>query len=188
MSTCNLFISYKRGPQTTPGAERFYNRIKVELSHCGIEPFFDRKSIDAGEQWEGKIDDCIKTAKFFVALISIDFWLSPQCMRELKLAVERYERDGAPRLLFVLADQLSPSNLHFDEEWVNRHYDQADATVARENVKEVKSIGQFNFLGPYDTAGTLTRLQFEDSSALDLQLAQLVETIRKLCSWRTPAW
>ena len=127
-----------------------------------------------------RIDDCIEAARFFVALISIDFWLSPQCMRELKLAVARYEREGAPRLLFVLADQLSPGDLKFDADWATRHYNAADATMARENIKEVKSIGQFNFLGPYDTAGTLTRLQFEDWPRLDLQLAQLVSAIRNL--------
>jgi hypothetical protein len=180
MSMCNLFISYKRGPQTTPGVERLYNRMRVELSHAGIVPFFDRKSIEAGEQWEGRIDDCIEAARFFMALISIDFWLSPQCMRELKLAVKRYERERAPRLLFVLADQLSPSDLKFDADWPTRHYDLADAMVARESINEVKGIGQFNFLGPYDTAGTLTRLQFEDWSKLDQQLAQLVASISKL--------
>ncbi|WP_332879410.1 toll/interleukin-1 receptor domain-containing protein [Massilia sp. S19_KUP03_FR1] len=180
MPASNLFISYKRGVHTTPGVVRFYNRIRVQLSGDGIEPFFDRKSIEAGDVWEEKIDACIAAANYFVALISIDFWLSPQCMRELKMAIERYEREGAPRLLFVLADRLSPDDLKFDADWAARHYQPADATLAQRGINKVTAIGQFNFLGPYDTAGMLTSLQLTDESKLDEQLAQLVAAIKDL--------
>lgn len=44
----------------------------------------------------------------------------------------------------------------------------------------MKSIGQFNFLGPYDVAGALVRLEFENPAKIDLQLAQLVATIKGL--------
>ena len=180
MTEHKLFLSYKRGPETTPVVERLYNRIRVELMGRKVKPFFDRKSIEAGEAWEAKIDDFMKTATMFVAFISIDFWLSTQCMRELELAVDRYEVEGAPRLLFILADQLAPSDLAFDEQWASRREGAAAATVAGARVNRVKAIGQFNFLGPYDAAGALVRLEFEHPTKVDLQLAQLVATIKGL--------
>jgi hypothetical protein len=180
MTECKLFLSYKRGPETTPVVERLYNRVRVELMARNVRPFFDRKSIEAGDAWETKIDDFIKTASLFAAFISIDFWLSTQCMRELEMAVDRYEKEGAPRLLFILADQLSPSDLAFDEQWASQREDAVAAAAARSRVNRVKAIGQFNFLGPYDDAGALTRLEFENPAKTDLQLAQLVATMKKL--------
>ena len=180
MTEHNLFLSYKRGPETTPVVERLYNRIRVELMGRKVKPFFDRKSIEAGEAWEAKIDDFMKTTTLFVAFISIDFWLSAQCMRELELAVDRYEVEGAPRLLFVLADQLAPSDLAFDEQWASRRENATAAAEARARVNRVKSIGQFNFLGPYDAAGALVRLEFENPAKIELQVAQLVASIKEL--------
>lgn len=175
-----LFLSYKRGALTTPVVERLYNRVRVELKGRKVQPFFDRKSIESGDAWEQKIDDFMKTATLFAAFISIDFWLSAQCMRELELAIDRYETQGAPRLLFILADQLSPSDLEFDDAWAGKRDDAASAAATVARVNRVKAIGQFNFLGPYDDAGALVRLEFENPARIDLQLAQLVTTIKGL--------
>lgn len=175
-----LFLSYKRGPLTTPAVQRLYDRVRVELMGRKVRPFFDRKSIEVGDAWEARIDDFMKTATLFAAFISIDFWLSTQCMRELELAVNRYETEGAPRLLFILADQLAPGDLAFDEEWASKRENPVAAAAAGARVNRVKAIGQFNFLGPYDDAGALVRLEFENPAKIDLQLAQLVTTIKGL--------
>lgn len=175
-----LFLSYKRGPLTTPVLERFYNRVRVELAGRRVHPFFDRKSIDAGEQWEQKIDHFMNKATLFTAFISIDFWLSAQCMRELDLAIGRYEAEGTPRLLFILADKLNPSDLAFDESRARRRVGAAAAAAGQAQVNRVKSVGQFNFLGPYDAAGSLVRVVFERPVKADLQLAQLVSAMKGL--------
>lgn len=170
-----LFLSYKRGPITTPVVERLYRRIKVQLASRGVEPFFDRKSIEAGEPWEPAIDGFIARATLFVAFISIDFWLSEQCRRELDLAIKRYETEGRPRLLFVLADPLDPNDLAFGDAAVRKSPD------AAARMRKVESIGWFNFLGPYAPgSGALVRLEFETPAKADLQLAQLVESIKGL--------
>ena len=189
MATHPLFLSYKRSADTTPVVERFYKRIKAQLARHGVEPFFDRRSIEAGEKWQESIDDFMARATHFVALISIDFWLSEQCRRELELAIGRYAKEGVPRLLFVLADQLSPDDLAFDEAEARSHTD-ANASSAEgerrvaeaaERVRKVKGIGDFNFLGPHDPqSGALVRLEFENPAKWDLQLAQLVESIKGL--------
>ena len=189
MATHPLFLSYKRSAETTPVVERLYKRIKVQLTKHGVEPFFDRRSIEAGDTWQKGIDDFMARATHFVAFISIDFWLSEQCRRELDLAIGRYKKEGVPRLLFVLADQLSPNDLAFDETEACSHTDanasaadgQRHVAEAAERVRKVKGIGEFNFLGPYDPqSGALVRLEFENPAKADLQLAQLVESIKGL--------
>ena len=185
-----LFLSYKRGPDTTAAVERLFKRIKVELHSRGVKPFFDRRSLEAGDEWEAGIDDFIAKTTLFVAFISIDFWLSDQCRRELDLVIKRYEEEGTrPKLLFVLADQLDPTDLAFDEEEARTHLDAAMQSQAgtqliadaAQRVRKVKGIGQFNFLGPYDErSGALVRLEFENPTKVDLQLAQLVKSIKEL--------
>ena len=159
---------------------------------CG-EPkhfeIFDRKSIEAGEKWEDGIDSFMAKATLFVAFISVDFWLSGQCRRELDLAIARHEQEGVPKLLFVLADPLDPNDLAFDEEAARRQVDSDVPSEARaqraadaaQRVRKVKAVGQFNFLGPYaEHSGALVRLEFENPAKVDLQLAQLVESIKSL--------
>lgn len=184
-----LFLSYKRSAATTPAVERLYKRIKVLLASRGVEPFFDRKSIEAGEAWEAGIDGFIAKTTLFVAFISVDFWLSEQCRRELDLAIARYETEGVPKLLFVLADPLNPNDLAFDETQARQHVvadvpaEERDrlAADAAQRVRRVQGIGEFNFLGPYEpNSGALVRLEFEDPAKIDLQLAQLVESIKGL--------
>lgn len=185
-----LFLSYKRGAETTPVVEGLHRRIKATLSKYGVESFFDRKSIEAGEPWEERIDEFMAKTTLFVALISVDFWLSEQCRRELDLAIKRYESGAAaPKLLFVLADQLDPGDLSFDEEQATRHI-AADSSgsdakqrleIARQRVQKVRSIAQFNWLGPYHPeSGALVRLAFEDKYKVMDQLAQLVNSIKAL--------
>ena len=175
-----LFLSYKRGPQTTPIAERLHDRIGVQLGDIPVESFFDAKSIDAGEEWEPAIDTFLAKANFFVAFVSIDYWLSKQCMRELRIAVAQYERERRPRLLFILADQLEPSDLAFDAKSAAGRADAKMVEAASEEVRKVKNLGQINFLGPYDTGASLVRLPVEDFAASDRHLAAMVKKIRTL--------
>jgi hypothetical protein len=174
---------------TTPIVDRLYGRIRAQLGGYGVRPFLEQKSLDAGDDWEVAIDEFIARATLFVAFISIDFWLSVQCRRELDLAIARYEKERLPRLLFVLADRLDPTDLAFDEdEAADRLGDTGkDAATRREllevseRIGKVKRIGQINFLGPYDPhSGALVRLAFEDPGKADDQLAALIESIKKL--------
>lgn len=178
MSDQFLFLSYKRGPTTTPAAQRLFDRAAVQLP-SNVKTFFDQKSIDAGDEWTPAIDDFLAKTTLFLAFISIDYWLSPQCRRELETAIKRYERcpppppPRLPRQLFVLADKLDPNDLALNEA-------QARAQVAAtpEAADRIQRIGQINFLGPHDAAGKLVRLKLEDSVLLDDQLADLVGKIK----------
>lgn len=177
MSTRKLFLSYKRGAQTTPAVRRLHDHCRVQLKSRRIETFFDQRSIDAGDPWLPAIDGFLAEAEFFLAFISIDYWLSDQCRRELGLALARYEAEGRPRPLFVLADRLDPNDLEVDapEGALDK------MAGAGEPLRRIRTIGQINFLGPYDEAtGRLVRLRFEDAAALEDQLAGLIEAIKRL--------
>ena len=179
MSDQFLFLSYKRGPATTPAAQRLYDRLRVQSPKT--ETFFDQKSIDVGDAWEPAIDASLARTTHFLAFISIDYWLSAQCRRELDLALARYEAcpkpppPRVPRMLFVLTDKLDPNDLSLD-------VGKARARVAGmpDAAGRVARIGQINFLGPYDAAGRLVRLRLEDQALLDDQLADLVAAIKTL--------
>ena len=179
MSERSLFLSYKRGPAITPAAQRLRDRLSVQASD--IKVFFDQTSIDAGAEWQPAIDDFMARATHFLAFISIDFWLSKQCRRELELALARYEAcpkpppPRVPRLLFVLADKLDPNDLALDVSTVRARV--ADMPDAAERVHR---IGQINFLGPYDAAGRLVRLKLENEFGYDEQLAEMVTKIKAL--------
>lgn len=178
MSDQFLFLSYTRGAMTTPAAQRLFNRAAVQLP-SNVKTFFDQKSIDASDEWTPAIDDFLAKTTLFLAFISIDYWLSPRCRRELEAAIKRYEScpppppPRLPRLLFVLADKLDPNDLALDEA-------QARVRVAAtpEAADRIQRIGQINFLGPHDAAGKLVRLKLEDSVLLDDQLADLVGKIK----------
>lgn len=173
----HIFISYKRGPRSTPAAERLQERFEVQLP-VGSTAFFDRRSIEAGEPWQDAIDTYMARATHCLALISIGFWRSQQCRRELDLALQGYAAGGRPRLLLVLAERLDPNELSLDQARAQAELD-AD-TEAQVPLQRIRSLGQLNFLGPHDTAGRLVRLKFEDDLELDDQLAELVAEIKRL--------
>lgn len=178
MTGKHLFLSYRRSATGTPAVERLSKRARVQLASTGVQVFFDKQSIDAGDAWSPAIDEALARVTHFLAFVSIDYWLSEQCMRELETAVARYERTGVPRLLFVLADQLDPNDLALDPEAATRRLTQDEASAAP--LRRVASAGQINFLGPYDAAGRLVRLDLESPARLDDQLAALIETLKPL--------
>lgn len=177
MTVRKLFLSYKRGPQTTPAVRRLHDHCRVQLKARGFETFFDQRSIEAGDAWQPAIDTFLAEAEFFLAFISIDYWLSEQCRRELGLALARYEAEGRPRPLFVLADRLDPNDLEVDAP--DGALDAMNG--AGDAVGRLRRIGQINFLGPYDEAtGRLVRMRFDDAALLEDQIAALVEAIKRL--------
>ncbi len=169
----HIFISYKRDVATTAVAELLYKRIKVNLTAHGFaEPFFDRRSIEAGDHWDGKIDQALAQTTHFIALLSDDYWLSEQCQRELKEAVRRYEQTGSPRLLFVLTERMDVRALQFASD--------GRSATATSPFPKVENLGEINFLGPYDPAGRLVALNCTDKTILGDQLFDLLQDIKRL--------
>lgn len=178
MADSHLFLSYQRSALTTPAVERLSRQAQVLLRSAGVTVFFDQRSIDAGAAWEPTIDAALARTTHFLAFVSVDYWLSAQCMRELDAAVSRYEQTGAPKLLFVLADQLDPNDLALDSSAAAQRLAQGENSAAP--MRRVSSAGQINFLGPHDAAGRLVRLAFESPALLNDQLAALIARIKQL--------
>ncbi len=172
MPASQLFLSYNRSAATTAAADRLFRRAKVQLGRRA-ETFFDQRSIAAGTDWPQAIDAALARCTHFIALVSVDYWLSDACQHELTSAVARYESGGSPRLLFVLAEPLDPNALELD----------AAAPGAGTGARlygQVRSLGQINFLGPHDAAGRLVPLALDQPAALDAQLATLIGRIASL--------
>ena len=180
-----IFLSYKRADHTTPAVERLKERLEVQLDEDGtssnVKVFFDRHAIEAGDEWVSAIDDFLLDATHFIALISVPYWRSTQCKREFDLALARYEKSGVPRvprMLLILADKSTPSDFAVKPLDVLTQQGEEEAEGAS-RVQRIRSMGQFNFLGPYDAAGRLVRLTFEEPFKLDDQFAEMVKTIKK---------
>lgn len=170
MDKC-IFISYKRASITTPIAETFYRKVKINLEGIGFKnTFFDRKSIEAGDHWSQAIDDALDRTTHFIALLSDEYWLSEQCQRELLGAVERNESGGSPILLFVLTELMDPQALVIDRT-------QSRGALQRK-FPQIERLSEINFLGPYDDAGRLIRLNCTDPMLLGDQIFRLIETIK----------
>lgn len=172
MSTAQLFLSYNRSNATTAAADRLFRRARVQLGRRA-EVFFDQRSIPAGTEWQPAIDAALARCTHFVALVSVDYWLSDACQHELTTAVTRYQAGGSPRLLFVLAEPLDPNALELDTAVPG-------ATQGQQLYSQVRSLGQINFLGPHDAAGRLVPLALDQPAALDAQLAALVGRVGAL--------
>ena len=174
MALKKIFISYKRGEPTTHVAELLFKKIRINLgkSYGFAEPFFDKRSIDAGDLWGQEIDLALAETTHFIALLSDEYWLSEQCQRELLAAVNRFEQSGLPKLLFVLTELMDPNALSLAGD---------DKTAGLKTpFPKVEHLGQINFLGPYDNTGRLSKLKCKDDIALKDQLYDLVQDIKKV--------
>jgi hypothetical protein len=170
----HVFLSYKRADLTSPVAEMFYKKLKVNLGAAFGPTFFDKKSIDAGELWNPAIDAALDRCTHFIALLSDDYWDSEQCQRELQGAANRFAKKGRPRLLFVLTEKMNPKALVLAG-------DEKSAQLGTP-FPQVRNLAQVNFLGPYDNAGRLVRLKIGASERVELsdQLYDLTMAVQAL--------
>ena len=97
--------------------EELLKRLKAQLRPLQreglIEVWHDR-DISAGTEWEGKINEHLKTAEIILLLISPDFMNSDYCYSiEMKKAIERHE-NGKARVIPIILDychwQIKPLN------------------------------------------------------------------------------
>ncbi len=77
------------------------------LKHQGLITGWHDRMIEAGEEWAGKIDDHLSTARIILLLVSADFLASDYCYSvEVKQAIKRHEA-GSARVIPVI---LKPCN------------------------------------------------------------------------------
>lgn len=171
--TKHIFISYNRAEPTTQVAKQLFRRIKVNTRASDFaEPFFDISSVPFGDFWKQEIDQALAQTTHFIALLSDGYWLSDNCQYELQEAVRLYEQHGTPRLLFVLTEKMDPNALEIEPN--------SRSATLNTRFPKVERLGQINFLGPYDRAGRLSRLDCDNQARLSDQLFDLVQNIKAL--------
>lgn len=167
----------------TPVATRLRDRVQVELGG-DVFPFMDRASIDVGDSWPATLDQELAQATLFAAFISVDYWTSEHCRKELDVAIARRTAaaNGRPRILLILAEKLNLSRLTLSNKEAMDLL--AAGAESRDGFGKIRALGDINFLGPYNPSGQLVRLHYEDRHALDDQLASMTNKIASnLDSW-----
>ena len=161
------FISYKHADPTTGIADHLYQFLLAVSDGAGFDVFMDHEAIRPGDSWKGRIGEALDRTTHFFALLDTAYWLSPQCRRELRHALNRWETSGSPRLLFVMAGEIRPDYLSFDS-------DRKTGEMTSKNPK-IKKVGDIHFLGPFDTNGRLVALDPENPVIRDRQIGKLFD-------------
>lgn len=167
-----VFISYKHGAMT-PVAQKFHNKLRISGPAMGLaSSFLDASALKAGTPWRAEVEKALAEATRFVAFLEDDYWLSDECQIELRHAVDRWQKGEEMRLLFVKAGEIAPEWLVLDDAPA------AGGTPADETKRQLKRVGDLQFLGPFDTArGQLVTLLPMTDPGLDAQLFQLMQRL-----------
>lgn len=84
----DVFLSYAE--EDKEAAERVTGVLQSEMA--GVRVFDYRFSIDIGQAWQHEIDEAIEGCRKIVALLSADYFASPECKEELMVARLRNKR------------------------------------------------------------------------------------------------
>jgi hypothetical protein len=86
----DVFLSYAE--EDKEAAQRIARLLQAEVQDIRI--FDYRFSIDVGQSWQQEIDAAIEGCKKIVALMSADYFASPECKEELMIARLRNKRSN----------------------------------------------------------------------------------------------
>ena len=78
-----VFLSYTKSDRDTVG------KLYKKLTNAGFKPWMDQEDLKAGEEWENKIKDAIRSSNYFIACLSKDS-INKQgvIQKELRLALD----------------------------------------------------------------------------------------------------
>ncbi len=175
-----VFISYRHEPNTTGVATQFYDQLRMYRQGFGLDGIFmDKDKLTAGELWRDEVQAALERTTHFVAMLTNGYWLSDECHKELAFAVERYRAGGtaALRLLFVQVQQIAPELLAFEQPATD-----VNAAFVNEQLgkayPQLKTVGDLQFLGPFDAYARLVRLPPENDPLLGDALFQLMMRLK----------
>jgi hypothetical protein len=168
-----VFISYRHGEPWTDLTRRLHIRLKNVSRALGFDLFID-EGMDAGVLWAAHLQEQLKATTHFVCILCDDYWESVECQRELMFAVESFRATGEPRLLFVLAEAMSPEYLTFDNDGQSGRLDRPG-----DGGRVVQSVSDVNFLGPFDSNRRLEPLSQDSAPRFAEQLTQLVKRLKE---------
>ena len=91
----DVFISYSSKDRAA--AEQFGRTIRVQRPEARIFDF--RDSIDKGVSYQQEIDKAVESCRRIVAILSPDYFKSPECIEEIMMSRLRNKRAGGGVLL-----------------------------------------------------------------------------------------
>jgi hypothetical protein len=145
MAANRVFISYKHEPPWVDMAGKFRIKLANYAPEWNLDYFIDSRQIAAGTPWRASVDEALAGCTHLLVLLCDTWWESDECQRELKTVLERRAAGADVAPYFVLAEAMKPQYLRFA----------ADGSA----IGDVRRVGDFQFLGPYDDARRLVALQ-----------------------------
>ena len=132
MSARKVFISYKHEAPWTAMAEKF----RIKLDNYDVDYFIDSEQIDVGDQWRKSVESALAGCTHFLSLLSDTYWASNECRGEVNAILARRQAGETVRPMFVLAEAMKPHRLKL--------------SASGQPTGEVATVGDFQFLGPFD--------------------------------------
>jgi hypothetical protein len=169
-----IFISYKHAGPSTKIARAFYDHLDAISDGLGLSVFMDDVALRASDNWKDEVNKALEQTTHFIALLSTQYWLSGECRRELRKALDGFETKGSPRLLFVMAESIRPDLFTFDK-------DRKSGELKTKNPR-IHKVGDLHFLGPFDNNTRLVRLEWENPAKLSDQFSQLLDRLEATLS------
>jgi hypothetical protein len=167
VSANRIFISYRHEQPWVDMAAKFRVKLANYAAAWDLDYFIDSGQIAAGVPWRASIDAALAASTHFLCLLCDNYWESTECRRELDAVLKRRAAGEAVAPYFVLAEALKPAYLKLRDDG--------------RAVGDVTTVGDFNFLGPYDDAQRLVSLQGMDRArwgqAVEDMLTRLKQTL-----------
>ena len=161
-----VFLSYKHGEVSTRYARELYQHFSAYAAGLNFSLYLDDVDNVAGCEWARTVDAALARCTHLLVLLTNAYWLSPQCQREMRAALARFEATQSPRLLFILGEQLRPDLFKFDASRKTGTLEPAESPL--------QSVSDIHFLGPFDASTRLVRLSADAVQRSD-QYAQLLD-------------
>lgn len=171
MASNQIFISYKHGDQSTLIAKSFYDHLDAVSDALDMDIYMDDKDNLGGDVWSEKVNDALTRCTHFIVLLNTAYWLSKECRRELRVALQRFEHGKVPRLLFVKSEEIRPDLFTFNKDRQSGELTSDDPQLHR--------VGDLHFLGPFDDNTRLVRLDWDNKGRLSDQFAQLLNRLER---------
>jgi hypothetical protein len=164
-----IFLSYRHAPPTTDIASKLFVALVPAAEAWDADVFMDDHDIEPADLFDQKILAALDRTTHFVVLLTNSYWSSEYCRKELARAVERFEKGRKALLLFVKVEELDPKYFTFAKDRVSGRINSDNPLI--------ENVGNVQFLGPFNEARQLVRLQWENEARLGDQLAQLVKRL-----------
>jgi hypothetical protein len=107
-SQVTVFISYAR---EDPDAAK---RLQKDLKDAGLNPWLDKESLIAGQNWKISVKNAIKKSRYFLPLFSSVSKKRGYVQREFKHALEAFDEFPESQI-FVIPCRLDDCDIPYDK-------------------------------------------------------------------------